>query len=501
MRVVSNAFWLSTCRISADLLSFLLFATIARSFGPAGSGEYSYAFAIGNLIALIATSGFEEYGIRQYVSSAPEDRPRLWGRLMAAQAVQLGAGLLLLGGLLLFDRNIPASRWVVVELSIFMIGWGLARTLFVPAMAAQSMFAPAFTDLSCRLSAIVVATLLLLEGRLPLAVSLAAFPLAGIAMASIAATNARSHKASLAPHSGVRGIVSFLKGTAPFAGSDILNQFYARTDLLLIAYLLGDASVGLYAADIKFVEVGLVPLILVGTAAYPVLTRFAATEPVRFETGARDLTRAVLFLSGWLAVGICCLVPRLFGSVFGPRFDDAVTLLPWFALFALAKGGEVVLYRLLYCVQRQNRYVASLFIGTAVIALLNFALIPTFGVRGAIGAAIVSTIAVDLMCLHGLRRHLRIRVFLGAAARVTAALAITAGAYAVAGALGLRPWPQALLATVLFPIAGWILRLVPDIRHSHLFGHGAGRTPVTQAAAAENPTVRSSSRNDSLLPP
>jgi O-antigen/teichoic acid export membrane protein len=420
---------------------------------------------------------------------------------LSSQLLQLGMGVLLLGGILLFATYPPSTRWAIVELSVFMIGWGLARTLFVPAMAAQSMLAPAFTDLFCRLCAILVAILMLFAARPPLAVCLVGFPLAGISMACLAARNAHSHRASLTPHSSLRGVVSIWKGTAPFAGSDILNQFYARTDLLLIAYLLGDASVGLYAADIKFVEVGLVPLILVGTAVYPLLTRFAATEPARFETGARELMRAVLFLAGWLAVGICCLVPRLFGVVFGARFDEAATLLPWFALFAIAKGGEVVLYRLLYCVRRQNRYVASLSIGTAVIVLLNFILIPTFGIRGAIGAAIVSTIVVDTICLNGLRHHVRVRVFLDATARVAAALAVTAAGYEVAGLCGLGPWPQALLATALFPLTGWTLRLVPHIRHSFLFGHGAGTAPTTQAAAADNPAVRSSSRNDSLLPP
>ncbi len=44
--------------------------------------------------------------------------------------------------------------------------------------------------------------------------------------------------------------------TLHFAGSEMLNQFYARTDLLLIAFFLGQEHVGFYATDIKFVEVG-----------------------------------------------------------------------------------------------------------------------------------------------------------------------------------------------------------------------------------------------------
>jgi O-antigen/teichoic acid export membrane protein len=45
MSITANAFWLSACRLAADLAGFALFAVIARVFGPAGTGEYAYAFA------------------------------------------------------------------------------------------------------------------------------------------------------------------------------------------------------------------------------------------------------------------------------------------------------------------------------------------------------------------------------------------------------------------------------------------------------------------------
>ena len=69
MRVINNALWLSLSRVLGDILSFVLFVAIARDFGPAGTGEYSYAFAIGALVALAASSGFEEFGVREYITS------------------------------------------------------------------------------------------------------------------------------------------------------------------------------------------------------------------------------------------------------------------------------------------------------------------------------------------------------------------------------------------------------------------------------------------------
>src|ERR1700687_3670100 len=93
MKVITNAFWLSFCRIAAYAVSFILFAVISRTFGPGGAGEYSYAFAVANLVALTATAGFEDYGIRQYARAAEHDRAQLWQDILSTQCMQLLLGV------------------------------------------------------------------------------------------------------------------------------------------------------------------------------------------------------------------------------------------------------------------------------------------------------------------------------------------------------------------------------------------------------------------------
>ena len=93
MKAINNALWLSISRILADILSFVLFVAIARDFGPAGTGEYSYAFAIGALVALAAGSGFEEFGIREYVRATDAVRKTVWSHLVTAQCAQLAMAL------------------------------------------------------------------------------------------------------------------------------------------------------------------------------------------------------------------------------------------------------------------------------------------------------------------------------------------------------------------------------------------------------------------------
>lgn len=468
MKVITNALWLSICRITADLLSFVLFAAISRVFGPSGAGEYSYAFAIGTLVALISTSGFEDYGIRQYARSAAADRALLWQELLSTQAAQLALGALTLGAFVVAGLVRSSNVWVVLELSVYVIGWCISRTFYIPAMAAQSMMRPALTDLTCRLSAILCALGLALAVRPPLPWLLAPFPIAGVTLAALALQNSARMGAKPRLRRDWRAVTGTLRGTLPFAGSDVLNQFYARADVLLIAYFLGNAQVGLYATDIKFVEVGLLPMILLGTAAYPLLSSYAAQAGAKFESAARDFIRLIFFLGGWLAVGIYWLIPPLIVPTFGDKFASSVALLPYIAAFALLKGAEAAFYRVLYSIHRQTWYLMSLLVGTVIIWVLNYSLIPSFGLVGAVIAAIISTLVVDFIAAAGVVGRVKGSYLATAAAQLLLALAVTALIAAGLGRIGAGPWTLALLASLAFPFIGAAVGLIPHPRRSLL---------------------------------
>ncbi len=470
MPAISNALWLAFSRVLADGLSFLLFVAVSRDFGPGGTGQYSYSFAIGALVALAAASGFEEFGIREYVRTAAAARARVWSNILSTQCAQLAIAVVGFAVFLAFDGGRSAPIAVILELTVFQVAAALARTLFIPAMASQAMMAPALLELGCRVSAIALAlAVLFLPSPPALHVTLLPFPVASVVLVILAYRNSVRHGALWRLDLRWTALRETWRRTAHFAGSETLNQFYARTDLLLIAYFLGQERVGLYATDIKFVEVGIVPLTLLGTALYPVLTAVAEASAVEFAASARDFCRVQLMLSGWLAVGMSLLIPLLIVPLFGSRFEPAAQLLPWFAVLAVVKGGEVALYRLLYSVHRQSVYFRSLAAGTALIAALNVLLVPRIGVVGAIQAAICSTAGVVLICAAGLARHLARAALAGLLVRLALALAVTWMTAAAAGSLGAGPWLRAAVGCCLFPLAAALAGLVPNPGRSSLF--------------------------------
>jgi O-antigen/teichoic acid export membrane protein len=470
MLVIRNTVWLSICRIAADLSGLALFTVISRRYGPMGTGEYSYAFALGAFIAILATAGIEQYGVRQYAClHSDRERADCWHNLIATQSLQLSAGLLVLGTVLLIAGTQRASPVVILELSIFLVGWGLSRTIYIPASAAQAMVGPAFTEFACRIGGTASALVLCLFKPIPLWVILAGLPISGLVLVALALRNANMHGATLRFRASWHGVVDTVRGAAPFTVCEALGQFYMRVDLLLIVFLLGKANGGWYATDIKIIEVGLMPLVLLGTAAYPVLSRSAAHEPLRFAPLSRDFLRSVLFASGWLAVGLYCLAPLVITRLLGEAFQPAGNLLPLFAVLAVLKGVEVVLYRLLYAVRRQGIYMGALAVGTALIVVLNYTLIPTFGAAGAVFVVLLSSAVVNIICAIGLRREIS-RALLGTnIARLAFALTLTTLTVFVLRTMDIGAWEVAIAACLMFPLVGLLSGLFPNPRHSPLF--------------------------------
>src|SRR5215469_7028770 len=280
MRVFRNAFWLTSGRVTGDVASFALFVAISRSFGPATTGEYSFAFALASFLAFLACAGFDECGTSLYARATDEAaRRRLWSDILTAQYVQLACAVVCFAIFVALTGGLRARPSVILELSALLTCQYLARTFFIPSMASQSMKAPALTDFVCRFGAIAFALAGIWAGQTSLPVLLAGFPVAGALLVVLAARNASAHGVSLLPHGDVRRVAQMLRSTSTFTGCELLGQFYARTDFLLIAFLLGNAEVGLYATNMKFVEYGVLPLFLLGIAAYPSLTRAAAFDP------------------------------------------------------------------------------------------------------------------------------------------------------------------------------------------------------------------------------
>lgn len=396
-----SAAWLSGSRLAVDALGFLVFLAISRRFGPAATGRYSYAFALAGIGYVVASLGLADYGVREYARLAGEARQRVLSTLLATQAAAVGLVAVGFAGYLLLSRPDAETAVLVVLLTASQLGLAAARVLLVPAFAHQAMAAPAVAELACRGTASLVAAGLIGIAGVSLPVALLAYPAAALLMLGFAAGSAARHGARLAPRlrRGDGGALDTARAAWPFAASEIVYQVYARADVIMLTLLAGAAAAGIYASGLKFVEVAASPVLFVGVAAFPGLSRLFDRDPAGFTAAGAKLLRWTLTLGGLIAWGLVFVVPLVLVPALGHRFEEATRVVRLMAALALLAGVQTTATRILLAARRQVGRLKIQLIGAGLKIGLNAALIPVLGIEGAVAASLAALLCLDVLYL------------------------------------------------------------------------------------------------------
>jgi glycosyltransferase involved in cell wall biosynthesis/O-antigen/teichoic acid export membrane protein len=403
-----NASWLLGCRISADLLNFVLFLVIANVFGPSGMGLYAYGFALAGFMYAATTLGIDEYGIREFVRRDERDRQRLISSLLGAQII---VSVLAIFGLAVYLRvtgATPDVMRITVALTLYQLCAGFTNTLFVPSMAEQRMTGPALVMLGSRAVASLGALLLIFLAQADIASATIPFALGGIVMLVLSARSARSFGCRMRPNLSLAVAWDASRNLWSFAALDIVGQIFTRFGVIALTLSAGERAAGIYATGLKLAEVACMPLLFLGQAAYPVLSR-AFASPIDFGALARRwlLWGAVLAILS--ACAMAALAPVLLVPILGEDYAGSEGRIAAMASFVLVQGLELVMGRLLLAADQSVARARWMAIGAVVCAIASAALVPYFGIVAAIVVTAVSYLLVDVLYLRDLHPHLSYR--------------------------------------------------------------------------------------------
>lgn len=401
-----NAFALLACRVGTDLLNFLLFLVVSRRFGPEGTGEYGYGFALAGLVYYAATLGIEEYGMREYARLPAERRSDLIANLLGAQVCIAIVVVAVLIGYLAITQPLPHMLLIIVCMTIYQLGAAFSATLFVPAMAEQQMLPPAFINLLGRGAAFVVTGLLIWVFGQSLYVASAAFAGGGLLMLVLALRSAAAFKVRLVPNLARQVVLDGVQTLWSFAAVGLLGQLLNRIGVIALSLQVGEAAAGIYTTGLKLVEVACLPLVYIGVAAYPRLCH-AFADAAGFQRLSRQGLVIGTVLALVLAAAMYLLVPPLLVPVLGERFAGAETIIAAMAAIVLAQGIEIVLGRLMLAANLSVARAVRIALGTLVCVLLTIVLTPLFGIGATVAALVCSYLLVDLLYYGSLFGSLR----------------------------------------------------------------------------------------------
>lgn len=262
-------------------------------------------------------------------------------------------------------------------------------------------------------------------------------------------------------------LVKQLRYGLPLTVTFALGWVVSGSDRLMIAWLMNDRAVGLYAAgyDLAFQSLTLL-LTIINAAAYPL----AVTAMERYGTEAAKIQMAqngqLVFTAAFAGcTGLIALSPEIAIILIGEDFRIAsLVVLPWIACAAAIAGIKAYHFDLAF----QLSYASHWQIITTAIAavaniVLNLIFIPIFGIVGAawatLAAFIIAVIASAFLghrvfTMPGVRPLLLKAIIVG----------ITAGGSAWCGArLGDAAWISLIQGIMLGVVAAGLMSILLNV--------------------------------------
>jgi PST family polysaccharide transporter len=420
-----NVSALATGQVIAMALGFITHAILARAVGPTDYGILGFAVAIISYFGIAASLGTDTWAAREIASHRNEMR-RIVETILS---LRLLLSVLSVVGVLVLVAVWQPDTLVIQMLLIQSVSlFAMALTLDFAFQGIERLDAAARRQVLSAVIALAGMAAVLNFGYGIVAAS-AVFQIAAVASTLVMVWE--FSRIAGTPRLGGSALSDWrriLREATPLAITVLVVTVYVYIDIVMLGFLRPGAEVGHYVASTRVLTIGLVVASTLRAAILPVLSRLQSSPAERYAVGTHH-ARLVAAAGGLAAAGGFVLAPEILEIIFGAEFREAASALRILMICLLFMNAVEVFHTQLVAWRLQIQQMWIMIAGAIFNIVLNLFLIPRYGMEGAAGATLASTILILCLAAITLARH----------GFETHAIPM-ASAIALAGVLGLFGW-------------------------------------------------------------
>lgn len=384
----ANTSWLLVDRVLRLMLAFLTTVLIVRYLGPEQFGLLSYAISIVSLVSILAYAGLENIITRELVKK-PEKINELLGTGFVLRFIGslLIIVILLIVGFITRESQLSFMMILIIGISTIFQPFGVIDFFFQSRVQAKysvivqstSFFALTIARIICiMLHAPLIAFAILL--------SIETFAAAiGYVVAYL------KNGKSIFDWKFNRQISrEFLRDAWPLILSGLAVSTFAKIDQVLLKFLINETGVGFYAAAVRIVEAWYFIPMAVTTSIFPAILNAKQNNTAEYMKRLEKLYDLMAFISVLIAVFISLLSGFIIQLFYGSAFTSSSTVLAIYIWSGVATFLGVASNQFLIAENLTKLSLYRSVFGMITNILLNFLLIPLYGINGAAWATFVS---------------------------------------------------------------------------------------------------------------
>lgn len=398
--IFKNTGWMTLSQVITSVCAFLWTILIARYLGVTDYGIVSFAISFTSLIGIVMDLGMSTYIIRE-IAKNKHLLEKYMGNIFLFKFI-LAAFLFILSSFILFLMN--CSFITIIVTLIFTI-----ELIFMSMSYFLSGIFQAFENVKYQSIGTILNSFLLLLGIL-LTIS---FDLGVIAIA-ISYTFGYATFCIYMFYKYIKSFsfpkfeldLKFIKevflNSIPFGLTNFFYTIYFSIDIVMLSYLVGDYSTGLYKSAYNIIYVFTTFFVVYQSVIFPIMSKFFKEShdllKISFELSIKYLLLFILPIS----VGVFFYARPLVDLIYTNQFSLAsvpVQILIWTVGFLFVNGAASTLLNAI----SKEVIVTKIYIAAAVFnVILNFILIPLFDYNGAALSTVLSEILITILIIRSI---------------------------------------------------------------------------------------------------
>ena len=389
----NNTLWLFFDRFFNLIVAFAVGVAVTKYLGPEDFGLLSYAKSIAGFLLIVSSLGFESLLHREFLDDREE------GKVMGtAFIMRLGAAvasiLITIALLMITGTDALTIHMVAIFSSV-----AVFESSFVIRSYFQSIVKSRLTAIAALVQTLVLAVFKLLFIYLGFSVIyFAGITLfASVVYGTMLFRNYVSNSGDIRRWSFDRAYAkSLLVDTWPLMIGAIVTFIYMKTDMIIIKILMDNEAVGQYAVLVRMTEMFYYIPMLICNSIFPALFRAKKVSEQLFIQRMEYLHHFLFVVAMLIGIGTWFFGEDVVVFLFGEEYREGAQLLPlymWTCVFIFLgiAGSQWIV------VENLQRLRLILNVGGAVLNVgLNFLMIPSYGITGAIYATLIAQAFVSV---------------------------------------------------------------------------------------------------------
>jgi O-antigen/teichoic acid export membrane protein len=401
--VAKNTVWLSISQFGARIVKAFIIIYAARVLGAAGYGVFSYVVTLAGFFGIFVDLGINSVLIRDGSKASPEERQSLFSTTLIMKVVAIAASVLIVIFIAPFFSTLPGAAALLPFLALIIIFDNTRDFLASLFRAEEKMEWDAASFLLENFSIAILGFIFLRILATP-----RSFTEAYVVGTAIGAATAiwllRGRFKNILAGASAKRMIAIVKIAWPFAITGALGILFTSTDILIISWMKTAATVGVYSAAIRIVQVLYMVPGIIQMSTMPLLARLAKHDNAKFRLVLERTLVLIFLLSIPLSLGGIILGTQIMGFVFGSAYAVGGLALSILMLnLSFDYAGSVVATGI-FAYDHQKNLIISSAIGGAANVLFDILFIPRWGMAGSAVATLIAQILGNAYLWYAMKK-------------------------------------------------------------------------------------------------